>query len=139
MPQKQMPEISAVATPPPTPPLPLRPHKELLTAWLLMMLEAGANYGYELRRELDARRLSIDPSVLYRTLRQLERDGWVESRWMRPVTGPRRRFYRLTAKGRRALDDISELIASIRDLHDSFLEARKESLEQRPATAGGGD
>ncbi len=123
--------------PTPSPPRPLRPHKELLTGWLLMMLEGGANYGYELRRELDARRLDIDPSVLYRTLRKLESDGWVESRWMRPVTGPQRRFYRLTTKGRRALEDITGLIESIRDLHDAFLHAHEAGLEGRAAAADG--
>jgi len=104
-----------------------------------MMLEGGANYGYELRRELDARRLDIDPSVLYRTLRKLESDGWVESRWMRPVTGPQRRFYRLTAKGRRALEEITGLIESIRDLHDAFLRAHEVALEGRSAPDAGAD
>ena len=100
-----------------------RPHRELLTAWLLVLLESGASYGYDLRRELDARELSIDPSALYRTLRKLERDGWVQSRWMKAKTGPRRRFYKLTDSGRENLDEMAVVIKARRDVHDAFLEA----------------
>ena len=128
---------SARAAGPPAPgdpaPRPLRPHKELMTAWLLLLLDGGATYGYDLRRELDAHQLSIDPSILYRTLRKLERDGWVESRWMRSVAGPRRRFYRLTPEGRRTLDEMAELITSIRDFHDTFIQAHAEAVARRQA------
>jgi len=96
------------------------------------MLDAGASHGYELGRELEARGLSIDRAALYRTLGRLERNGWVQSRWMRPVTGPRRRLYRLTRKGRRALEDVAGLIVDIRDIHDTFVQAHAHAVEQRP-------
>ena len=101
----------------------LRPHRELLTGWLLLQLDAGATYGYDLRRAFDAQRLSPDPAAMYRMLRQLEADKWVQSRWMNPAAGPRRRFYRLTGRGRRNLDEIARLIAAIRDAHDAYLVA----------------
>lgn len=96
------------------------------------MLEGGASYGYELRREFDAHRLVVDPSVLYRALRKLERDGAVQSRWMKSEAGPRRRFYRLTDKGRQELQDISVLIGEIRDLNEMFVVAHA-ALQQREA------
>lgn len=101
----------------------LRPHKELLAGWLLLHLDAGATYGYDLRRNFDAQRLSPDPTALYRMLRRLEADGWVQSRWMQPRAGPRRRFYRLAPRGRRNLDEIARLIAAIRESHDRYLQA----------------
>lgn len=101
----------------------LRPHKELLVGWLLLALDAGATYGYDLRRALDALRLSPDPGAVYRMLRRLESDKWVQSRWMSPAAGPRRRFYRLTGRGRRNLDEIARLIAAIRDAHEVYLRA----------------
>ena len=116
-----------------------RPHRELLTAWLLVLLESGASYGYDLRRELDAREISIDPSALYRALRKLERDGWVQSRWMKAKTGPRRRFYTLTDTGRRQLDEIAVVIRARRDVHDAFLNAhaavRSVEADDPPAEA----
>lgn len=100
---------------------PLRPHRELLVGWLLLRLDLGATYGYDLRREFGAHGLDIDPPLMYRMLRRLEDDKWVQSRWMRPAAGPRRRFYRLTTRGRRNLDEIAALIAAIRDSHDAYL------------------
>lgn len=106
-----------------------------MTAWLLLLLDSGASYGYELRRELDAHRLVVDPSVLYRALRKLERDGVVQSRWMKSEAGPQRRFYRLTAKGRQELADISALIAQIRDLNEMFVLAHRRAMRRRPVAA----
>lgn len=118
--------VSAPSVPVGVPPVPpsqraLRPHRELLIGWLLLHLDAGATYGYDLRRAFDAQRLSPDPGAMYRVLRQLEADKWVQSRWMSPAAGPRRRFYRLTGRGRRNLDEIARLIAAMRDAHDAYL------------------
>jgi DNA-binding PadR family transcriptional regulator len=106
-----------------------------MTAWLLLLLEGGASYGYELRRELAANDLEIDASVLYRVLRGLERDGLVESRWMRSDAGPRRRFYRLTAKGRRQLDEIVALIVEIRDINHMYVVAHAQAMRRREDAA----
>ena len=122
----------------PAPP-PLRPHKELLVGWLLLRLDAGPTYGYELRRELAARRLTPDPGTVYRMLRTLEADKWLQSRWLSPVAGPRRRFYRLTNRGRRTLDAIAVLIAAIRDLHDDYLREYDRVHRRGAATEGTDD
>ena len=119
-----------------TAPPALRPDKELLTAWLLLLLDDGATYGYELRRELRAHQLEVDPGTVYRRLRKLESDGWVQSRWMGSVAGPQRRFYRVTPAGRRTLDAIAGLIATVRDTHDSFLQAHAHRRAAHAAEAG---
>lgn len=111
----------------------LRPDKELLAAWLLLLLGDGASYGYELRREMRARRLQIDSGNLYRWLRRLEREGSVQSWWTGSEVGPRRRAYRLTAKGRRRLDEIAGLISRMRENQDAFL--RTYEPAQRDAAA----
>ena len=116
---------------------PLRPHKELLVGWLLLHLDAGATYGYDLRREFDAHRLTPDPATVYRMLRRLESDKWVQSRWLSPAAGPRRRFYRLTTRGRRNLDEIALLIAAIRDSHDMYLRAYEDRRHHGAAHASG--
>jgi PadR family transcriptional regulator PadR len=101
----------------------LRPHKELLAGWLLLHLDAGATYGYDLQRAFHAQRLSPDAGALYRMLRRLEADKWVQSRWLRPAAGPSRRLYRLTSRGRRNLDEIALLIELIGYAHDRYLKA----------------
>lgn len=98
--------------------------RELFTAWLLLLLDdAGRSYGYGLRRALHERGANTDRSALYRLLRALERDGWVESDWVPPTDGPRRRSYQLTDEGRRNLDKLVAVIAADRGALAAFLHA----------------
>jgi len=105
--------------------VPAQPHltRELLAAWLLLLIARHASYGYGLRRALDESDVHPDAAVLYRLLRRLEHTGWLDSRWMEPAAGPRRRFYRVTARGRRNLDDVARVIVALRDNHAAFLDA----------------
>jgi len=125
------PNVAATSSPAPT----LRPHKELLAGWLLQRLDAGPTYGYDLRRNFAAHRLTPDPSSMYRMLRRLEADAWVQSRWMGSAAGPRRRYYRLTIPGRRNLDEIAGLITAIRDLHDDYLRDYEDAYPLQDAAA----
>lgn len=129
------PVTPARSTPPSNTPGALRPEKELLAAWLLLLLDAHASYGYELRRDLDEHGVNADPGAVYRLLRRLDSDGWLQSRWMKPVLGPQRRFYRVTARGRRNLHAIAALIARTRDSHDAFVQAFEQ--QRTPPLAAG--
>ena len=103
---------------------------ELLTGWLLLILAGGASHGYDMARRLEANHVTVDPSYLYRTLRKLERDGCVESGWTESTIGPRRRLYRLTRPGETELLNTAQSITTGRDLHEAFLRAHREILEQ---------
>lgn len=109
-----------------------RPDKDLLTAWMLLLLDVGVGYGYRLRRELESHGLDIDPGAMYRRLRQLEHDGFVQSSWQASSSGPQRRAYRLTAKGKRLRDAAAGVIAVTRETHDVFLEAYERHGRSRP-------
>ena len=111
----------------------IRPRDEFVTAWLLLLVDRGATYGYELRGELEAHAISIDSAVVYRTLRRLEADGLVKSRWIKSGVGPRRRSYDITPTGTRQLDDVAGVIGSVRDLHDRFLEEHSHAVGRRAA------
>lgn len=103
----------------------------LLRAWLLLLIDSGASYGYEMARQLEAHSLTVDVSYVYRALRKLECDGCIESDWTRSAVGPRRRLYRITPHGRSKLLEAIELIAAVRDLHDALLQAHQRIIEQR--------
>ena len=104
------------------------PDRQLTTAWLLLLLLGqGASHGYDLKRELGALELEVEPSIMYRMLRAMERDGLVESQWTPSEVGPRRRLYRLTADGHRGLATTAALIGHDRDLHDAFVRAFEQS------------
>ncbi|MGH2900640.1 MAG: hypothetical protein ACRDMZ_18340, partial [Solirubrobacteraceae bacterium] len=50
--------------------------------------------------------------------------------------GPRRRFYRLTRRGRRNLDEIARLISDLRTTHDAFLAAHTAAVARRAPDDG---
>ena len=102
-------------------------HKDFRTAWLLLLLRDGSSYGYELRRELEQRADDLDPAVMYRTLRDMERSGFIRSHWVRSEVGPKRRVYDITEAGREELERVSVSIRATRDTHSEFLGA----LERR--------
>ena len=70
-------------------------------AALAALLSAGG-YGYDLRRTIMERtdgEVDVDVGGLYRSLRRLEEEGAVVSRWCDDETGPRRREYQVTEQG----------------------------------------
>ena len=99
------------------------PSRELIAAWLLLLLDRDASYGYGLRQALEDRGVYPDPGALYRVLRKLEAAQWVQSRWLKPVAGPRRRLYRIRARGRRNRHELASAITAIRDSEAAFLQA----------------
>lgn len=67
---------------------------------LLLQLSKKPAHGYELLEVLESENLPTpDPSTLYRTLRQFEEDGLVQSTWDTSGGGPARRVYELTDQG----------------------------------------
>jgi PadR family transcriptional regulator len=73
---------------------------------ILALLEARRRHGYEIGRLIVERShgaLSYHIASLYPTLYRLEDDGLVEGRWVEKVGQRRRRYYKLTAAGRRRL------------------------------------
>jgi DNA-binding PadR family transcriptional regulator len=73
---------------------------------ILALLEEAPGHGYELARLIDDRtggRLSFHVANVYTSLYRLERAGFIVGRWVEKDGQRRRRFYRLTASGRRQL------------------------------------
>lgn len=98
-----------------------RASRDLLLGWLLLLIDRGVSHGYDLSRALAEEGIGVDTAALYRTLRQLEADKLLRSRWQAPTMGPRRRAYVLTVKGRRRLNALALSIANARDAHEAFL------------------
>ena len=75
---------------------------------LFLLKRNDRSYGYELANELRRYALTdaeIEVSALYRTLRQLEQNNCVTSEWDVEGTGPARRRYRLTPRGKEHLEE----------------------------------
>jgi DNA-binding PadR family transcriptional regulator len=69
-------------------------------------------YGMAILREMRAVGFELSPGTLYPTLEKLKREGDIT--WRRQVVGGRvRKTYRLTAKGKKELDEVKERLHSI--------------------------
>jgi PadR family transcriptional regulator, regulatory protein PadR len=73
---------------------------------LLSLLEARPRHGYELAKMIETQsgeRLQYQVASIYPMLYRLERKGLVRGRWVEKPNERRRRFYELTAEGKKAL------------------------------------
>lgn len=73
----------------------------MLESVLLLLLHQAPAHGYTLLEGLGEFGLgAMDPSAVYRMLRDMEDRGWVTSTWDEQETlGPPRRVYRITDAG----------------------------------------
>ncbi|HXF09700.1 MAG TPA: PadR family transcriptional regulator [Desulfuromonadaceae bacterium] len=73
---------------------------------VLSILADGESYGYEIIqkvRELSGGHIEWSDGMLYPVLHRLERDGLIKSEWKESETGRERKYYFLSADGRKAL------------------------------------
>jgi transcriptional regulator len=86
---------------------------------ILALLEERDRHGYELARLIDERsrgEISFHAASLYPTLYRMEDKDFIEGRWIEKAGQRRRRYYRLTATGRKTL-------ASQRTVWENFFDA----------------
>ena len=86
---------------------------------ILALVEARPRHGYEISRLIEQRSngaLSFHVASLYPLLYRLEERNWIEGRWVEKAGQRRRRYYRLTAEGRKVL-------AAQRDIWETFVAA----------------
>ncbi len=73
---------------------------------LLSLLEARPRHGYEVGKLIELRSrgaLRFHAASLYPLLYRLEKRRWIQGRWVEKSGQRRRRYYRLTAQGRKVL------------------------------------
>jgi poly-beta-hydroxybutyrate-responsive repressor len=103
-----------------------------LESCLLLLLHCNEAHGYELREGLlqfGYEKNPADTSTVYRTLRMLEEEGFVTSRWDTGGGGPARRLYKITQEGDEYLawwvEDLRETERVLRrfsEMYDAHME-----------------
>jgi PadR family transcriptional regulator, regulatory protein PadR len=97
-----------------------RPRNWLVPVILLSLREWNS-YGYELMERASAFGFeAMNPGTLYRTLRQMEKEGIVESSWETSRGGPARRMYSITDAGRAYLDFWAKSLEQYQKTMDNF-------------------
>jgi PadR family transcriptional regulator, regulatory protein PadR len=78
----------------------LRGHTDTI---ILKFLSSGDKYGYEITKlvyELSNHEYELKEATMYSSLKRLEHDGHITSYWGDETQGGRRKYYRITARGR---------------------------------------
>jgi transcriptional regulator len=73
---------------------------------VLSLLEDQPRHGYDISRLIEVRSggaLRFHVTSLYPLLYRLEERGWIEGKWVEKAEQRRRRYYTLTAEGRKVV------------------------------------
>ncbi len=87
---------------------------------LLFLLTRENDHGYSLLdglTEFGFNSKQLDPSLVYRTLREMEESGWIASHLGEESRGPQRRVYQLQPEGETYL---AELVGGLRRRRDEI-------------------
>lgn len=86
-------------------------------------------YGYQIAQEIETigdDAILMKQGALYPVLRSLEASGLLDSQVEPSVSGPPRRYYRITKRGRRALDEWTEIWTQTKAFVDAILEGASD-------------
>ncbi len=96
--------------------------RTFLRPCILLLLSDGPSHGYDLLNDIRAVGLhGVEAGGLYRSLRAMDEDRLVRSWWEASESGPDRRVYALTRRGRAAMAEHMEELAAIAQLLDDLL------------------
>jgi PadR family transcriptional regulator PadR len=110
-----------------------RPRNWLEPAILLMLREWNS-YGYKLMEQLTVLGFeAMNPGTMYRTLRKMENDGVVKSKWETSGDGPARRTYSVTEAGEAYLEFWVKSLEHYQRSVDAFLSLYTNGSKRRKA------
>src|SRR5690242_15171168 len=111
--------------------------RTFLASWLLLLMRNGSAHGYQLIQTMTMMGLGlVDPATVYRTLRQLEREGLITSTWNPGEAGPARRIYTLSDAGEEYLRLWARQLEGYQSMLDRFFEIYKTEKGQPGGTSG---
>lgn len=110
---------------------------------VLSVIGESPAYGYAITKKIDARSegsIKAGPSVLYPLLKRLEKLAFISATWetirseraREETDGRRRKWYRLTAKGKRRLEQAVKSHRAHAAMLEAFLEAGPGAPEPSP-------
>jgi PadR family transcriptional regulator, regulatory protein PadR len=82
--------------------------KGLLEFLILRIVSSDKVYVADMLQRLSGTEFATQEGTLYPLLSKLRREGLVDYEWQESEVGPPRKYYRLTAKGRTHLAELTE-------------------------------
>jgi PadR family transcriptional regulator PadR len=82
--------------------------KGLLEYLILRIVSVDKVYVADILQRLSGTEFATQEGTLYPLLSKMRRDGLVDYEWQESDSGPPRKYYRLTAKGKSQLTELNE-------------------------------
>ena len=110
--------------------------KGILELAIMGSLCGEHHYGYSLVRVLTGDGLlSLKEGTVYPILRRLDKEGLVRSEWVESDQGPPRKYYSLTANGRRLFESLmpefDQLVALVKQSRNGAKSRQNQHLGER--------
>ena len=97
--------------------------KSWLEPVILLTLREWNSYGYELMKQAATFGFeAMNPGTMYRTLREMEENGVVRSKWETSGDGPARRMYSITDAGEAYLEFWAKSLEQYQRNMDAFFQ-----------------
>lgn len=80
--------------------------KGILEYCILHIISRGEVYASDMLEELTTARIMVVEGTLYPLLTRLRKAGLLEYKWVESLSGPPRKYYTLTEKGRDFLNNL---------------------------------
>src|SRR5690625_4284676 len=102
--------------------------KGVLEGCILAIIKQEPTYGYELSVKLHEQGLTnISEGSIYPILLRLQKENLIEGQMKPSPSGPKRKYYHLTASGEEALNNFSKHWESIKGPVDRIMNGGQES------------
>lgn len=83
--------------------------KGILDGCILAIIDKETVYGYELSQKLnEVGLMDVSEGTIYPVLLRLQKNNYIIGEMRPSLSGPSRKYYRLTEEGKAALQDIQE-------------------------------
>ena len=109
--------------------------KNFMTPWVLLVLKQWNIHGYLIMQYLNQMGFSgVDHATLYKELRRLESDGYIESEWQTDGNGPAKRVYKITEAGEELLLGWTDVVSGYQRMINGFFDMYAQVFGFRPPT-----
>ncbi len=105
----------------------------LLQPFILLVLKGKDSHGYELIEKISEFQFHNSPpdvGAIYRSLRSMEKEGWVKSKWDTKGAGPAKRIYRIMPQGEEILHGWAVTVRKRKEALGQFLKLYQKHYEK---------
>ena len=111
-----------------------------MTPWVLLVLKQWNIHGYLIMQYLSQMGFpEVDHATLYKELRRLESDGYIESEWQTDGSGPAKRVYKITDTGEELLLGWTDVVSGYQRMINGFFDMYAEVFGSKPASKPAND